>query len=517
MAAAISNPLFGLQISEKLTKQNHPLWAAQILTTLRGAQLEEHIVSTTAAPAAEIEKEDGDKDKKTKIVIPNPEYKTWFVQDQQVLGFIFSSLSREVLQQVAGARTAAQAWNMIDDMFSCKSKAGTINVLLALTTTQKGPMSISEYIAKMRSLADEMAAAGKPLDEEELVAYIINGLDSEFDAAVEGLMATARIAPVSISHVYSQLLSYENRIRIRQAYLTTSANAANRGGGRGGRGSSTGNRGGGRGGFGRGGRGRGAPSGASQGRGRGNDTRPVCQVCHKRGHVASDCWHRYDDSYVPDEKLGGAATYAYGVDTNWYVDTGATDHITGQLDKLTTKERYKGTDQIHTASGEGMSIKHVGHAIVPTPSRPLHLKNVLHVPEAAKNLVSVHKLVADNYAFLEIHGKYFLIKDKATRRTILEGPCRRGLYPLPARSSLRQAFVAMPSFERWHGRLGHPSKPIVLRILSQNKLPCLSNSVNESVCDACQQAKCHQLPFPRSTSVSNNPLELIHSDVWGPA
>nr|AAK55460.1 putative gag-pol polyprotein [Oryza sativa Japonica Group]AAP54977.1 retrotransposon protein, putative, Ty1-copia subclass [Oryza sativa Japonica Group] len=448
MAAAISNPLFGLQISEKLTKQNHPLWAAQILTTLRGAQLEEHIVSTTAAPAAEIEKEDGDKDKKTKIVIPNPEYKTWFVQDQQVLGFIFSSLSREVLQQVAGARTAAQAWNMIDDMFSCKSKAGTINVLLALTTTQKGPMSISEYIAKMRSLADEMAATGKPLDEEELVAYIINGLDSEFDAAVEGLMATARIAPVSISHVYSQLLSYENRIRIRQAYLTTSANAANRGGGRGGRGSSTGNRGGRRGGFGRGGRGRGAPSGASQGRGRGNDTRPVCQVCHKRGHVASDCWHRYDDSYVPDEKLGGAATYAYGVDTNWYVDTGATDHITGQLDKLTTKERYKGTDQIHTASGEGMSIKHVGHAIVPTPSRPLHLKNVLHVPEAAKNLVSVHKLVADNYAFLEIHGKYFLIKDKATRRTILEGPCRRGLYPLPARLSLRQAFVATPSFER---------------------------------------------------------------------
>lgn len=135
MAAAISNPLFGLQISEKLTKQNHPLWAAQILTTLRGAQLEEHIVSTTTAPAAEIEKEDGDKDKKTKIVIPNPKYKTWFVQDQQVLGFIFSSLSREVLQQVAGARTAAQAWNMIDDMFSCKSKAGTINVLLALTTT----------------------------------------------------------------------------------------------------------------------------------------------------------------------------------------------------------------------------------------------------------------------------------------------------------------------------------------------------------------------------------------------
>jgi hypothetical protein len=188
----------------------------------------------------------------------------------------------------------------------------------------------------------------------------------------------------------------------------------------------------------RGGRsgGRGGAGGANTGRGRGNDTHPVCQACHKRGHIASDCWHRYDENYVPDEKLGDAATYAYGVDTNWYVDTGATDHIIGQLDKLTTREKYKGTDQIHTASGEGMNIKHIGHTIVPTPSRPLHLKNILHVPQASKNLVSVHRLIADNYAFLEIHGKYFLIKDKATRRTILEGPCRRGSLPSSCRHPL---------------------------------------------------------------------------------
>nr|AAK53852.1 Putative retroelement [Oryza sativa Japonica Group] len=342
-AVVISNPLFGIQILEKFTKQNHSLWSAQILTTLRGAQLEGYITGTAEAPAAECEKEDGDK--KVKTTISNPEYIKWFTQDQQVLGFLFSSLSREVLQQVAGAKTAAQAWSMINDMFTCKSKAGAINVLLALTTTQKGPISISEYIAKMRSLGDEMAGAGKPLDDEELIAYIINGLNSDFDATVEGLMATARIAPLSISHVYSQLLSYENRIRIRQAYLTTSANAANRGG-RGGRGGNRGGRSsaphGGRGG------GRGNTGGANPGRGRGNDTRPVCQVCHKRGHVASDCWHRYDENYGPDEKLGGAATYAYGVDTNW-----ATDHITGQLDKLTTREKYKGTDLIHTVSGEG--------------------------------------------------------------------------------------------------------------------------------------------------------------------
>jgi hypothetical protein len=37
------------------------------------------------------------------------------------------------------------------------------------------------------------------------------------------------------------------------------------------------------------------------------------------------------------------------------------------------------------------------------------------------------------------------------------------------------------------------------------------------VCDACQQGKSHQLPFPKSVSVSKTPLELVFSDVWGPA
>jgi hypothetical protein len=37
------------------------------------------------------------------------------------------------------------------------------------------------------------------------------------------------------------------------------------------------------------------------------------------------------------------------------------------------------------------------------------------------------------------------------------------------------------------------------------------------VCDACQRAKSHQLPYNRSTRVSSFPLELVHSDVWGPA
>lgn len=81
------------------------------------------------------------------------------------------------------------------------------------------------------------------------------------------------------------------------------------------------------------------------------------------------------------------------MDSNWYSDTGATDHITADLDRLTVMNKYNGGDQVHTASGSGMDIAHIGHSIIRSPTRDLILSNVLHVPAASKNLVSVHKLL----------------------------------------------------------------------------------------------------------------------------
>jgi histone deacetylase 1/2 len=95
------------------------------------------------------------------------------------------------------------------------------------------------------------------------------------------------------------------------------------------------------------------------------------------------------------------------VDTNWYTDTGATDHITGELEKLTVRDKYHGTDQVHTANGAAMRINQIGQSFVRTPERNLLLNNVLYVPEASKNLASVHRLTSDNQAFIEYHPNHF--------------------------------------------------------------------------------------------------------------
>jgi hypothetical protein len=69
---------------------------------------------------------------------------------------------------------------------------------------------------------------------------------------------------------------------------------------------------------------------------------------------------------------------------------------------------------------------------------------------------------------------------------------------------------------RWNHRLGHASSPIVHRVVNNNNLSFSKGNLDESICDVCQKAKSHRLPFLKLSSVSKVPLELVFSDVWGP-
>jgi hypothetical protein len=128
--------------------------------------------------------------------------------------------------------------------------------------------------------------------------------------------------------------------------------------------------------------------------------RPTCQVCKKKGHTANLCWHRYDEEYVPEERVTIAATGGQGHDGNWYTDSGTTDHVTCDLEKLATRDKYTGNDQIHTASSSGMHISHIGISAIHTPCRQLQLNKILHVQHTSKSLISVHRLASDNNVFL---------------------------------------------------------------------------------------------------------------------
>ena len=419
---------------------------------IRAAQLEGYLDGTTVAPAKTLElvKED-----KTKVVTSNPDYEKWIKEDQ-LLAHINNSLSREVLGQVTTMTNSAAVWATLENMFAAQSQARVTNLRMQLVNCKKGSQSAAAYFSKIKAIGDELAAACRPLPDEELVSFILAGLDFDYNPLVSSVVG--RTTPIPLSDLYAQILAYDMRSQMLQdnhnANQNSSANAVSRGRG--------GFRGRGRGGGGRGNGGRGALSQTSKTRGQ-TVSKPICQVCKKKGHEADVCWHRFEEDY-PYNKSAGAATMNYGIDTNWYADSGATDHITAELEKLTVRDKYKGADQVHTASGSGMRINNIGHTVLHTPTKNLNLQNVLHVPNANKSLVSVHRLTSDNNTYVEFHPHYFLIKDRATKKTLHHGKCEGGLYPLKleeAGAHKQACSVSRPSTWRWHSRLGHASFPVV--------------------------------------------------------
>ncbi|KAK1620332.1 hypothetical protein QYE76_025849 [Lolium multiflorum] len=368
--------------TDKLTRQNHPMWRAQVLPAIRGAQLLGLLDGSDAAPpemmTVEATAQDADKSAKS---VPNPAYATWLARDQMVLSYLLGSISPGVMPHIMRLEHAAGVWKVLETMFASQSQSKITNLRIAMATTRRLNDSVDVYLLKMQTIADELAAAGKPVPEEEQVAYIMAGLGSEYANLVEsyGILK----APPTLGELYAQLQAHDERKTLNYGssagVFETSANAASRqsysrGYTSGGRGAPRDDRrdrrpnrrddrpdgrrdqrddrpprhgrGGGR-----------APPGGGRGRGRGRKrTTPwvdvTCQICGREGHPAKDCWYRFTDDDTESYEEKEAHVASYGVDTNWYSDTGATHHITGELNNLTMRDSYHGNDRVNTANGQ---------------------------------------------------------------------------------------------------------------------------------------------------------------------
>jgi hypothetical protein len=82
-------PAVGYPVTEKLVKNNHPLWRAQVLSALHGVQVAGHV------PEKEIPKGATRAD-----LVPNLDYEIWEVRDHQVLNYLLSPLSHKIRVQV---------------------------------------------------------------------------------------------------------------------------------------------------------------------------------------------------------------------------------------------------------------------------------------------------------------------------------------------------------------------------------------------------------------------------------
>ena len=119
------------------------------------------------------------------------------------------------------------------------------------------------------------------------------------------------------------------------------------------------------------------------------------------------------------------------------MDNGATSRITDDLNNLSLQQRdYKGKEKIIVGNGHSLYISHTGSSFIPSFETPLLLNNILYAPEITKNLLSVSQITKDishilyNNVSDEFYVNYYLFKDKATKKVLLRGTLKGGLYQL---------------------------------------------------------------------------------------
>uniref|UniRef100_A0A2N9JAD8 Integrase catalytic domain-containing protein n=1 Tax=Fagus sylvatica TaxID=28930 RepID=A0A2N9JAD8_FAGSY len=172
--------------------------------------------------------------------------------------------------------------------------------------------------------------------------------------------------------------------------------------------------------------------------------------------------------YPLSSSLGFSPQPTY--DHAWYPDIGASTHMIGNPALLQQCASYNGPDSVLLSNGDQLPIAYTGNMTLPIGSSSFHLNNVY-------------------------------------------GPCKNGLYKLPALPSRLQAlFASHQSSSLWHNRLEHPSSKFST-ILQQFQSDGGGEYVSDPFVDPCSSFGIHRrLSCPR-TPEQNGLAERKHRHI----
>uniref|UniRef100_A0A2N9FYY6 Uncharacterized protein n=1 Tax=Fagus sylvatica TaxID=28930 RepID=A0A2N9FYY6_FAGSY len=211
-------------------------------------------------------------------------------------------------------------------MFTSHSRARIMQIHYQLATLRKGDSPIADYFHRFMNLADTLVAVDHPLNDIEMISFLLAGLGSDYDSFVTSV--NTRVEPLSLEDLYGHLLAHELRMIQNQPSVDLSVAVANYAQ----KGSSN-----------RGGRGNRFPTTHPAG----YTSSPGHRTNHGRGLGRG---HSSNSSRPMCQAL--LATPQPQYDNNWYSDTGASHHLTSDLSNLNMHaDEYTGTEQIRVGSG----------------------------------------------------------------------------------------------------------------------------------------------------------------------
>ncbi|KAG5872213.1 hypothetical protein JTB14_029822 [Gonioctena quinquepunctata] len=202
--------------------------------------------------------------------------------------------------------------------------------------------------------------------------------------------------------------------------------------------------------------------------------RGKCNNCHKYGHKSKIC--RFPKGYGESKKSEtGLIITALGTGNlsrdDWYVDSGASVHLTGRSDWLRNIKNISGDDIVTTASGEQFKITSIGETsvVLNIEGRKVEtpIREVRYVPGLKFNLISCKQLAKRGVKTVFENERTCEMRDGKSGNLIAIAKSTDGeLYKLACfkeKSVVLSARVEN-TLDIWHRRLGHLSTEHLKRL-----------------------------------------------------
>ncbi|KAK4272694.1 hypothetical protein QN277_021212 [Acacia crassicarpa] len=118
-------------------------------------------------------------------------------------------MTESVLTRMVGCETTAQIWDRINVFFAYQSKAKIKQLKTTLKTTRKESSSMNEYLLKVKSSFDALAAIGSPISLSDQLDYVFDGLSEDYDSFITSI--STRLEPYTMAEVEALLMAQETR------------------------------------------------------------------------------------------------------------------------------------------------------------------------------------------------------------------------------------------------------------------------------------------------------------------
>ncbi|GKA23814.1 zinc finger, CCHC-type containing protein [Tanacetum coccineum] len=470
-------------------------------------------------------------------------------KDKATTAFLYQALTEDVILQVASCKTAKELWESLKKRHVGEEKvqqARLQSLMIGFNTLQmKDDDTVDAFTARLNGYATKAKELGKTLDESLLVRKLLDSTPDRFIQIVASIEQTSDLDDITLDEITGKLKAFEERIKLRKGgQVESHDNLLFAQGEHSGKGRRFSKRGG-RSNFSRGNwqnnRNRNNSQGGNSNH-KGNSTRNKgewdlskirCHKCKKFGHLRRDCrgtstTQEQSNLILEDDEPSLLMTtheevllnegqiqpgkYASGDASMWYLDNGASNHMTG------VKSHFKDMDEsvsgrVRFGDGSYVQIKGKGSILLGCRNQEQKIvSDVYYIPNLKSNILSLGQLTEIGCKVI-MDGNKLTLYGKNKKLLMKVERSKNRLYSIRLQIEAPICLLANVDNQAWlwHARLGHLNFDDINKMTRKNLVEGVPR-INHAgqICDACLLGKHSRTPFPNQAKFrSKNPLDLF--------